>query len=182
MKKILFSVILLAIFSCNSKSKPGKTTYAVTDWQATVPQNIRTWDAASGWVKMVVYSDSVQYKDDTAGDGTITRKKTVVSDTFYLLRTADKNLPLKDSAGIQKIDPGTKQPLYYLSWNNAAIVSKDVIHPEIPIPIKFLPQLYNSIPQVIKDSSKGNFKVIDNVKGVHDTTIKEPTVNRKVVK
>lgn len=147
MKKLFTVMIFGLILSACDSSSHKKTTYSITDWVATMPTNIQTMDAASGWVRMVIYKDSVQYKEDTASNGDVTKKKSVVSDTFYFVRTADLSCPYKDSTGKQINDPNTHQPIYFASWRNAGVIPKDVVKPEFPIPAQYLPRMLAAIPQ-----------------------------------
>jgi hypothetical protein len=129
MKYLIFILLLAA---CNSSSKK-KTTYKVEDWVVSVPANLKTWDEISGWGKMVIYTDSTQYKDDTASSGDITHHKSLVSDTFYFIRV--------DSTGL---------PNFHISWSKNISALKDVIKPLLPIPSRYLPLLYSSM---VKDST-----------------------------
>ena len=130
MKKLLGLVSLVVLFSSCGSSKPKKTTYKITDWVVSVPTSLKTWDCVQGWGRMAIYYDSVMYKDDTAANGDITKKKSVVTDTCYLIRV--------DSTGL---------PNFKISWSHSTPVLKDAVRPEYPIPARFLQTLYESAPK-----------------------------------
>lgn len=146
MKHLILGIVFVTIlFSCsNSDSK--KTTYSITDWMVTMPTNFITMDGGNGWAKMVIYSDSIQYKEDTASNGDVTKHRSIVSDTFYMIRTADMAFPYKDSTGKQMIDPSSHQPIYWLSWRNQSVIPKNVVKPQFVIPKEYLPSMYSAIP------------------------------------
>lgn len=129
-----------------------RATSTVTDWSAAVPSNLSTFDCQIGWVKMVIYRDSVEYVPDTASNGDITKRRTTVTDTFYLLRSVDKKLPQLDSAGRPVLDPVTHLPYFYASWDNPIRASKEFIAPIKRIPDAILPQMYSAIPKPRSDT------------------------------
>lgn len=136
--------IAISVFS---PSHHKKTAYQISDWMVAGVTNPNTGDGALGWARMVVYTDSIQYKEDTASNGDVTKKKSVVSDTFYVLQTPDFQCPVKDSTGKQINNPQTHQPVYYLSWRNAAVVAKDKLHLEMPYDKNTLAQMIASQPK-----------------------------------
>lgn len=147
MKKLLFlSLIVTILFSCSNSSNK-KTSYLITDWMVAGVTNPTTGDGALGWAKMVIYKDSNQYKEDTASNGDVTKRKSIVSDTFYFLQTPDLSCPVKDSTGKQLNNPQTNKPLYYLSWRNAQPIPKDIVKPEMPYPQSIVAQLNANQPK-----------------------------------
>jgi hypothetical protein len=139
---LIAAVVVLCYFLIFKKNpSERKTTYQVTDWFAEVPTNISTWDGNGQWVRMVVFKDSVGKKWEVK-DGDSVWTKSIISDTFYLLRTADQLAPLRDSAGNPKLDQITHQPYFYITFRNPQAIPKDVVFPLYPIPSRFLPLLY----------------------------------------
>jgi len=138
-------VLLVFLISCSHPAV--KTTYNVTDWMAVVPTNVITWDAGIGWVKLVEFKDSVMKTWKLNSNGDTIWAITHVSDTAFLLRTADPKLPVIDSVtGKPRMDNG--QEVFYLSWSNPLVVPKDVVKVIMRIPTRFIPGMYSAIPQV----------------------------------
>jgi hypothetical protein len=147
MKKVLIVMIFGLILSACDSSSHKKTTYQITDWMVAGVTNPNTGDGALGWAKMVTYKDSIQYKEDTASNGDVTKKKSVVSDTFYYLQTPDFSCPVKDSTGKQINNPQNHQPVYYISWRNAQSISKNVLKPILEYPQSMVSQLNANQPK-----------------------------------
>lgn len=132
-----------------------RAKYQYSDWTAGVPVSLETFDCSVVWVKMVIYSDSIvtRWKLNSDGD-TVWLKPTPTTDTFYLVRAADVEYPVKDSSGKQEIDSRSKLPVFYLSWRNAQVIPKDYVDLRKPIPANNLPRMFAFIESHKADTGR----------------------------
>ena len=133
MKYLLIIAAIGFLFSCKSSTKNEKTEqshvkkYDTSDVAIQYILSPQTWRVESGAARKVVYQDSVIYTDDTLSNGDITKKKTSITDSFYLLPTADTTLTVIDKDKKPILDAlGNKQ--YYLTFRTPLSLPSHPIH------------------------------------------------------